>query len=128
MNLHLNLQGNRAGDGMLPCGEEASFERNHLTPEDQVVHLATSGLIYYRSGDHEPGQRLYRAALEQAKRQSNSYLAAMAAYFFAMEGLRSSQPVSLETLGEALELIEAVSAPETEVLHKRLLTEKAQLE
>jgi tetratricopeptide (TPR) repeat protein len=82
----------------------------HLNPRDQVVIIATRGLIQFRSGDEAAGRALYRQAIELGKslRDEREHIARI---YYALEEIRAGYPSAEDLRREALDGAANLSEP-----------------
>ena len=100
---------------------EIKSEGIHQNPTNQICTTATLGLIAFRRGESEKGERLYRKAMRMAHDARNVDLAARAGIFL----LREAHRAKMDHVVKDSTLLNAVHAkglhPSTESLRKKIL-------
>lgn len=86
-----------------------------------TVKAATAGLLEYRKGNRELGQRLYRKAYESASQSGLDRLRARVVMFFAMEEARSAGDRMDPAVHEAFATARKTEDPVLKVLASRVL-------
>lgn len=87
---------------------------------DDLVLLATHGLVAFRQGALPAGRDGYRSAVSGLRRIGEPDLAALAAIMWAREELRAGTPESVTAYQEAEKAAQASSMPEVVEWKKRL--------
>ncbi|HVE72609.1 MAG TPA: hypothetical protein VNI54_14690 [Thermoanaerobaculia bacterium] len=96
------------------------------SPSRYGVWLATSGLLAFRSGNIQQGQRLYDQAIELFGRHGLTSARAVAAVFKAREELNTELPTALEAVHEARDLVGRANSVELDTLVAQLEPKNAQ--
>jgi Flp pilus assembly protein TadD len=76
--------------GQLAEAEKLISAMRPRSPSEEIVRLATSGLLNYRKRNVAAGRLLYQQALDKAERANLTRLRAKAAVFFALEEIRAN--------------------------------------
>ena len=89
-------------------------------PARHAVWLATSGLLTFRRGDHEEGQRLYDEAIEEFGRNGLQPARAVAAVFKAREAVNAKLSNAPDAIRAAKDFAATASSPELDTLIQQL--------
>lgn len=94
--------------------------RADLTPEQEIVILATEGLIQFRSGNSESGRAKYREAMNTARERKLPSILVRASIHLAREELRSNPTTAQEAIGEATSLASKNNDPGVRLIMGKL--------
>lgn len=121
-----NLVFSLASMGKLEEAEEtfAKINRAALSPSNEVVWLATRGLLYYRGGQLQEGRALYQQAIEKARGEPFRRLRMMATIFWALQELHSNSFEAKEVKAFALDQSKGASDLDIQLLLQRLSSEE----
>jgi tetratricopeptide (TPR) repeat protein len=95
-------------------------DRSVLSYGEQIIFLATSGLIQFRAGQFTAGRKLYREAIARAELESLRPLRDRALIHLALEEVQHQTPEAGEVLKEVVKVSEGVLDPLTGALLERL--------
>lgn len=96
-----------------------------ITKQDHAVLQATRGLLAFRQGSRLEGRKLYLDALSIARNAKESKLAALASVFYAIEWLNLMESNSRHIVFQALQMLQKLNDPVSDVLEHRLRKEAA---
>ncbi len=101
-----------------------AIEVERLDGDERIVYMATAGLLSFRAGLFDNGRRLYRAAIDAAKKAGQKRVAALAAILYAIEEMRVDSDFGDLTSKEAHALLKGVKLPEAQALLDELSERK----
>jgi Flp pilus assembly protein TadD len=113
----------KANDAMATLGR---VPRALLTPEQEIVLMATEGVIQFRSGDPEGGRTKYREAMDVARAKKLPSLLVRAAIHLAREELRCNASTAQEAISEATALASKSNDPGVRLVMGKLERDLAQ--
>lgn len=88
-----------------------------LTEEHSIVRRATEGLVAFRGGNLESGQRLYLEAFDRAVALSDRRLSALVIWHLLREAARAGLPEIEETCAELWKVTKDIDLPELAEMH-----------
>lgn len=100
--------------------EEASNLLINILHQEQRLEkispqsIANLGMIYYRSGDIENGEKMYRSAIDRYEKENDSLRKAIAISFLAKEATIAKAPNAENLLVEAISFVSQVDAKPAE--------------
>ena len=110
----------RSGDIEAAVKKLARIEQNNLSNRERTILGATTGLIYFRSGDVENGRKLYDIAIKEFDRMDEKESAAVAAYYLAREEKHIRSANAEKRVREAKKRLERFDVPLLNQLAKKL--------
>ncbi len=111
----------RSGDIEAAAKKLYRIDHNNLSNRERNILVATTGLIYFRSGDIENGRNLYDIAIKEFDRRDEKESSAVAAYYLAREEKRIRSANAEKRVKEAKRRLEGFDVPLLNELAKKLI-------